>query len=98
MEHAAFESPLSDEQLRELGRLIVNCGFVEFLLGFHVGMLLQVPSASRGTLVHSLSFRRKDDMLAGGLETIPKAETRKLVGEACDIAAPTIADRNLLLH
>jgi hypothetical protein len=98
MEHAAFESPLSDEELKELGRLVVNCGFVEFLLGVHVGMLLEVPHASRGILVNSLSFRRKIDILEDGLEKVPKGETRTLVAEACSLAGPTIVDRNLLLH
>lgn len=98
MEHAAFESPLSDEQLKELGRLVVNCGFVEFLLGVHVGMLLEVPHASRGVLVNALSFRRKLDILQDGLKTIPGAVTRKLVGDACNVAGAAIADRNLLLH
>ena len=44
MEQAAFESPLTDEQLKELGRLVGNCGFVEFLIGMHVGMLIQSPT------------------------------------------------------
>jgi hypothetical protein len=98
MEHAAFESPLSDDQLKELGRLVVNCGFVEFLLGVHVAMVLQVPHASRGVLVNALSFRRKLDILKNGLEAIPGTETRSLVTEACNLAGPAITDRNLLLH
>jgi hypothetical protein len=33
MEYAGFESPLSDEQLKELGRFVVNCGFVAPFVG-----------------------------------------------------------------
>lgn len=98
MEHAAFESPLSAEQLKELGRLVVNCGFVEFLLGQHVGMLHKVQPGSRGVLIHALSFQRKLEILKNGLETIPGAETRSLVTDACALAGPAITDRNFLIH
>lgn len=98
MERASFEPPLSDDELKELGRLVVNCGFVEFLLGTHAGMLLEIPHFARLHLINPLSTRRKIDILTGGLDKIPKAETRSLVEEACKLASPTIRERNLLLH
>jgi hypothetical protein len=98
MERASFEPPLSDDQLKELGRLVVNCGFVEFLLGMHAGMLLDIPHFARLHLVNPLSTRRKIDILTGGLDKIPKATTRSLVEKGCKLASPTIPERNLLLH
>jgi hypothetical protein len=98
MELAAYQSPLSDEQLKELGRLVVNCGFAEFLLGMHVSMLHEVPYGARWVLVHQLPLGRKLDMLQNGLEDIPGAETRGLVRDACKLMSPAIVDRNLLLH
>jgi hypothetical protein len=98
IEHAAFESPLSDEQLAELGRLVVNCGFAEFLVGQHVGMLHNVQHSSRGVLIHAIPFQRKLEILKNGLETIPGGKTRSLVKEACTLAGAAITDRNLLIH
>jgi len=54
MEHAAFESPLSDEHLKELGRLVINCGFVEFLLNFHVAVILEIGTLQLLELILSL--------------------------------------------
>ena len=90
MENAAFESPLSDEELMELGRLVVNCGFVEFLLGFHVSKLLQSGSTAKRQLIDHLATRRKIDILKSGLKTIPKPETRDLVEKACILADPSV--------
>jgi hypothetical protein len=98
MEHASFESPLSDEQLKELGRLVVNCGFVEFLVGIHVGMLLKVGPGARIDLINPLSTRRKTEILKQGLKGIPRKETRELVAQACDLIGPTIRHRNAMLH
>ncbi len=98
MEHAAFKSPLSDEELKELGRLVVNAGFAEFMLNAHVGMLHEVPQAARIVLVNPLPLRRKVDILSSGLGQIPGAETRALVDEACKLVGASIAERNLLLH
>jgi len=98
MEYASFESPLSDEQLRELGRLVVNCGFVEFLVGVHVGMLLNISHSARIDLINPLSTHRKAEILKRGLKEIPKEETRKLVGEACDLINAAIKPRNTILH
>ena len=100
MEHAAFESPLSEEQLKDLGRLVVNCGFVEFLMGFHVSVLLAIGHSARARieLINPLATRRKIEILKGGLNTIPKPETRTLVDEACELVEPTIRERNTFLH
>jgi hypothetical protein len=98
MEHPAFESPLSDEQLKELGRLVVNTGFAEFLFNMHVGMLHKIPHAARIVLVNPLALRRKVDILTNGLDQIPGSETRTLVDEACKLVGAAIAERNLLLH
>ena len=100
MEHAAFESPLSDEHLKELGRLVVNCGFVEFLLGFHVSWILGIgrSHSARTQLINTVATRRKIEILKAGLGTIPKPETRTLVEEACKLIDPTIRERNTLLH
>ena len=98
MEHAAFEPPLSDEQLKELGRLVINFGFVEFLVGLHVSMLLEIPFAARRVLVHPLPTRRKTDILRERLTKIPGEETRGLVEEACKLIDPSIRERNILLH
>jgi hypothetical protein len=100
MEHAAFESPLSDEQLKELGRLVVNCGFAEFLLGFHVSWMLGIgrSHSARTELIDTVATRRKIEILKAGLGTIPKLEVRTLVEEACELINPTIRERNTLLH
>ena len=98
MERAAFETPLSDEQLKELGRLVVNYGVVEFLLGMHVSSLCRVESDARIELISPLSTRRKLDILKSGLMRIPRDATRALVGEGCKLIDPTLRDRNVLLH
>jgi hypothetical protein len=67
-------------------------------LGTHAGMLLKIPHFARLHLINPLSTRRKIDILTGGLDKIPKAETRSLVEQACKLASCTIRERNLLLH
>jgi hypothetical protein len=98
MEHAAFESPLSDEQLRELGRLVINCGFAEFLVNFHVGMLFRLNPMAINRLIEPLPTVRRVEMLKASLGDIPKSETRQLVSDSCKLIRPTIAERNALLH
>ena len=98
MEHAAFETPLSDEELKELGRLVINCGFTEFLVGIHVSMLLEIGPSARIDLINPMATRRKLEILKGGLKAIPKPETRALVEDACKLIDPTIRARNTLLH
>jgi hypothetical protein len=98
MEHASYESPLSDEQLKELGRLVVNFGFVEFHLGIHVGELLKVGPYGVRDLINPLSTHRKAEILRQGLKDIPNQEKRELVKQACDSAGKTIRQRNVMLH
>jgi len=98
MEHAAFEQPLTDEQLRELGRLVVNCGFAEFLLNFHAGMFFRLSGTARMDLVAPLAMRRKVEIIEARLDEIPRPRTRQLVGDAVKLIGPTIHARNYLLH
>lgn len=98
MESAAFESPLTDEMLKELGRLVVNCGFVEFLLNFHAGMLFQLSGTARMDIVAPLATRRKIDIITARLGEIPNLETQRLVKEAIDTINPAIRARNNFLH
>jgi hypothetical protein len=98
VEYSGFESPLSDEQLKELGRFVVNCGFVEFLLGMHVGMLLNIAPAARVDLINPLAMQRKIEILRHGLSSIPKQETRALVTEACNLISPIMRYRNTMVH
>lgn len=98
MEQAAFE-PFDDEMLKELGRLVINFGFIEFLLDQHVGMLFKLSSGEpRRALVSPLPVRRKLDMLRAGLANIPKPATRALVDDACRLVVETIDRRNDMLH
>ena len=78
--------------------MVINCGFVEFLVGFHVGMLLQVGPAARIDLINPLSTHRKIEILKQGSGTIPKQETRTLVAEACGLISQSIKHRNTMLH
>lgn len=98
MKHAAFTQPLTDEQLRELGRLVVNCGFVEFLLNFHAGMNFKLDGKARRQLVAPLSTKKKIEIVESHLADIPRMETRQLLNEAFNLIAPTIRSRNYLLH
>src|SRR5579859_1784432 len=99
MEHAAFASPLSDEELKELGRLVVNCGVVEFVIGMHVSSLFRISdNKARIALIHPLATKRKIDIIKAGLDTIPAAQTRALVAEGCGLADSTLRERNILLH
>lgn len=98
MKHAAFTQPLTDEQLRELGRLVVNCGFVEFLLNIHAGMNFRLDGMARKQLIAPLSTRRKVEIIESHLAEIPRMETRELLGEAVKLITPTIRTRNYLLH
>jgi hypothetical protein len=98
MKHAAFTQPLTDEQLRELGRLVVNCGFVEFLLNIHAGMNFQLDGMARRELVAPLSTKKKIEIVESHLSEIPRLATRELVKEAIKLTIPTIRSRNYLLH
>lgn len=98
MKDAAFTQPLTDDQLRELGRLVVNCGFVEFLLNIHAGMNFRLDGASRRELIAPLSTRRKIEIVESHLPEIPRMETRSLLEEAAKLITPTIRTRNYLLH
>ena len=98
MEHAAFEPPLSDDQLKDLGRLAVNCGFAEFLLNFHAGMFFHLSGTARMDLVAPLTTRRKIEIIESRIGKIPKSETRKLVEDALKLISPTIRARNYMLH
>lgn len=98
MKHAAFTQPLTDEQLRELGRLVVNCGFVEFLLNAHAGMNFQLDGMARRELIAPLSTRKKIEIVESHLSEIPRPATRELVEEAIKLISPSIGSRNYLLH
>lgn len=98
MKHAAFTQPLTDEQLRELGRLVVNCGFVEFLLNIHAGMNFRLDGAARRELIAPLSTKKKIEILESHLAEIPGITTRQLLKEAVNLITPTIGARNYLLH
>ena len=98
MESAAFESPLTDEMLKELGRLVVNCGFVEFLLNIHAGMFFQLSETARMDLIAPLTTKRKIDIITARLGEIQNLETRRLVKDAIDMINPTIRARNNFLH
>jgi len=98
MRHAAFTQPLTDAELQELGRLVVNCGFVEFLLDFHAGMSFRLDAVARRELIAPLATRRKIEIIESHLPDIPRTETRQLVGDAIKLIGPTIRARNYLLH
>jgi hypothetical protein len=98
MKHAAFTQPLKDEELRELGRLVVNCGFVEFLLNFHAAMNFRLNSTTRRELIAPLATRKKIEIIESHLGDIPRIATRELLQEAVKLIDPTIRARNYLLH
>ena len=98
MKHAAFTQPLTDEQLRELGRLVVNCGFVEFLLNIHAGMNFRLDGFARSELIAPLSTKKKIEIVESHLAEIPRMATRELLAEAVKLITPTIRARNYLLH
>jgi hypothetical protein len=98
MEYACYESPLSDEQLKELGRLVVNFGFVEFHLGIRIGEMLKVSPYAVRDLINPLSTHRKAEILKQGLKDIPNQETRELLKHACDSLGKAINPRNVMLH
>jgi hypothetical protein len=90
MEARAFEAPLSDKELQELGRPVVNCGAVEFLLTIHVGKLFAIDGKTRMDLIAPLTTRRKIKIIAARLAEIPGESVRTLVDEACKITSPAI--------
>jgi hypothetical protein len=98
MKHAAFTQPLTEEQLRELGRLVVNCGFVEFLLNIHAGMDFRLDGMARRELIAPLSTKKKIEIVESHLAEIPRKATRELLDEAIKLINPTIRARNYLLH
>lgn len=98
MKHAAFTQPLTDEELRQLGRLVVNCGFVEFLLNMHAGMNFQLDGIARRELIAPLSTKKKIEIVESHLSEIPRRATRELVKDAIKLIIPTVRSRNYLLH
>jgi hypothetical protein len=98
MKPAAFTQPLTDEQLRELGRLVVNCGFVEFLLNIHAGMNFRLDGNARRELIAPLLTKKKVEIIESHLTKIPRLATRALLEEAVALITPTIGARNYLLH
>jgi hypothetical protein len=98
MKHAAFTQPLTDAELQELGRLVVNCGFVDFLLDIHAGMTFRLDGVARRKLIAPMATRKKMEIIESHLVDIPQAATRQLVEEAVKLINPTIRARNYLLH
>lgn len=98
MKHAAFSQPLTDAELQELGRLVVNCGFVEFLLNIHAGMTFRLDGVARRELIAPMATRKKIEIMESHIQDIPRKETRQLVEEAIKLINPTIRARNYLLH
>jgi hypothetical protein len=98
MKHAAFTQPLTDEELRELGRLVVNCGFVEFLLNMHAGKNFRLDGVARMQLIAHLTTKKKLEIVESHLAEIPRIATRELLEEAVKLITPTIRARNYLLH
>lgn len=101
MEHAAFEL-LDESLLKELGKLVINFGFVEFLLDIHVGLKLFGirDVTARAVLVAPLPARRKVGLLEEGVSKLPENndETRALVADACRLIREALNPRNDLLH
>jgi hypothetical protein len=98
VEHAAFES-VDDELLKDLGRLVVNFGFVEFLLDMHLGLkLFPLSGEARAALISPLPTHRKVELLRAGQRAIPRDDVRSLVARACDLISECAGPRNDVLH
>jgi hypothetical protein len=98
MQHAAFTQPLTDAELQELGRLVVNCVFVEFLFDIHAGMTFQLDGLARRKLIAPMATRKKIEIIEAHIPDIPQVASRQLVEEAVKLINPTIRARNYLLH
>ena len=99
MEHAAFDHQLSDDQLRELGRMTVNFGYAELLLDWLLLAALNVrnPKASR-TLITPLPTKRKIELLKAELPNCPNTEASSLISKASDRIESANSDRNQIIH
>jgi hypothetical protein len=51
--------PLSDEHLREIGRITINFATLDFHLAFAIGSLLTQDQAVAQMVAHELSFKQK---------------------------------------
>jgi hypothetical protein len=98
MEVAAFECPLTDDQLRELGRLALNFGYAEFLLDATLSRLLQVEGKAKKALIAPLTTRRKIELIEENLGQIADEAAIEHIKRACKTIDQANGDRNQLIH
>lgn len=82
-EVAAFESPLDDEGLKELGRLAVNFGHVEFLLEYRLGWLAKLNTNPEWSarLIAPLATRKKLDLFKATLDGVENKKAKECLME-----------------
>ena len=98
MEQAAIASPLSDDGLRELGRLAVNFGYAEMLLDNALSWALAVPGGQASTyLIAPLVTRRKIEILLATAKDQPEP-IGDLTRKACELIQAASSVRNDVLH
>ena len=99
MEYAAFDPQLTDDDLRELGRMTVNFGYAELLLDWILLAALNVRNQDAiRTLISPLATRRKIELIRGQLPNCQNEEAAELIKSACKRIENANDDRNQIMH
>lgn len=99
MEYAAFDPQLTDNDLRELGRMTVNFGYAELLLDWLLLAALNVRNHDAiRTLISPLATRRKIELLEKQLPNCPNARAVELIKSGLQKIENANEDRNQIMH
>lgn len=98
METAAFVCPLSETGLRELGRMAINFGHLEFFLETRLRRLAKLDDPLARELIVPLTTARKLELLKAHLDQVAPLEARGLVAQACEVMTTINGERNDILH
>jgi hypothetical protein len=99
MRPAAFRSPLSHEELADLGRVTLNFGYAETLLNHIVSALLRLPEGqAKLSLIAPLATSRKVEIIKENLSIIIKNDVRARLESVCKRIPPLNTQRNQMIH
>jgi hypothetical protein len=99
MEPAAFDPQLSDDQLKELGRMTVNFGYAELLLDWLLLAALNVRNQDAiRSLITPLPTTRKIELLEAQLDKCFDDEAAKLIRDVLPLIKAANGDRNQIMH
>lgn len=97
-EYPAFQVPLTDDQLAEMGYIAVLWGQVDFIIDELLLFAFKIGADKRQVLIGDKQLGSRVDLLANNLSAIRPKATKALVQRFCAVVRKSKNDRNTAFH